>query len=312
MNTTKKAKLLSTLCVLAAGILWGIIGLFVRALDAAGLTSLQKVAARIVVTAVIMLVALSIFNRPALRVKIRDLWCFLGTGLISIVVFSYCYFTTIEQTSLSVAAVLLYTAPVLVTMMSAIFFGDKITAKKLIGCALAVMGCALVTGFIGGGNARIPLSALVTGLISAFGYALYSIFGRAALDRGYSSYTVTAYTFFFACAGILPLCDPVDMARKLTAIPADSAKNILLCVGLGVFTALLPYILYTKGLSGLDPSSASIMASVEPVVATLTGIIAFGEPVTALGMVGVALVVSAIAVMNLKEGSKAPKATEKG
>lgn len=91
--------------------------------------------------------------------------------------FTYCYFRTMQTTSLSVAAVLLYTAPIMVTIMSVPLFKEKLTASKVAACVLAFTGCIFVTGLLGNAQA-VSASGILTGLLSGFGYALYSIFGR--------------------------------------------------------------------------------------------------------------------------------------
>lgn len=265
------------------------------------MTSIQIAAIRIFVTAVILFTGLLLFNRRLLHIRFRHIWCFIGTGLISIVVFSYCYFRTMEMASLSAAAVLLYTAPVMVMIMSAVLFREKITFIKIISCILALSGCILVTGIIGSGD-KLPTAAIVTGLVSAFGYALYSIFGRFALNYGYNSLTITTYTFIFACIGVLPLCGLPDLAIKMVSgdIISD-IYNIILGVLLGLVTATLPYVLYTAGLSKIEPGRASVISSVEPVVATLVGAAVFGEKLTLQGFAGIALVVAAVILMNVKK-----------
>jgi drug/metabolite transporter (DMT)-like permease len=247
-----------------------------------------------------MFSGLLLFNRKLLHISLRHIWCFVGTGFISIVMFSYCYFRTIETTSLSAAAVLLYTAPFMVMVMSAVLFRERLTVLKLIACVLAFGGCILVTGIIGSGE-KLPAAAIVTGLLSALGYALYSIFGRIALNYGYNPLTITAYTFFFACNGVLPLCSLPDLTLKLVSGDILSGTyNIILGVLLGAVTAALPYVLYTVGLSRTDPGRASVIASVEPVVATLAGAAVFGESLTISGLAGITLTVTAIILMNIK------------
>ena len=93
--------------VLIAGILWGTMGIYVRRLNNLGFTTIEIVAVRSVVTAVLLLVVLFFYNRELLKIRIKDIWCFVGTGILSIVFFNYCYFKAITMTSLSVAAVLL-------------------------------------------------------------------------------------------------------------------------------------------------------------------------------------------------------------
>ena len=113
---------------------------------------MELVAVRIFVTLISLGVYLLIGNRSKLKVRLKDLWCFFGTGIFSILFFSYCYFTTIQLTSLSVACILLYTAPVFVMVLSVFLFREKITLQKLMALVLAFAGCVLVTG-LGGSKA---------------------------------------------------------------------------------------------------------------------------------------------------------------
>lgn len=138
--------------ILLSGALWGSMGIFVRRYDACGLNSLQIVGIRAVGTALLLFLYLLWQDRDKLKIKRKDLWCFLGTGLCSIVFFNYCYFKTIVLTDLSVAAVLLYTAPSMVMVMSAFLFGEKFHWRKGLALLLAFIGCVFVTGIIGSRN----------------------------------------------------------------------------------------------------------------------------------------------------------------
>lgn len=284
-------KRLSFLPILTAGILWGCIGLFVRPLNGAGLGSMDIVFLRALVTGISMLVYLAIFQRNLLRLKRKDLWCFLGTGIASIVFFNFCYFRAITVTSLSVAAVLLYTAPAMVMVMSRFFFGEAFNGRKGISLLLTVAGCVLVTGVL---KTSQPLSVggILLGLGAGFGYALYSIFSRFALERGYHTLTITCYTFLIAAA-----------ATAFTVNPAGIVANAFSSWSMGTFTVafgllctVIPYLLYTLGLKFVDNSRASIIASVEPVTASLLGTVVFGEPLTFMTVSGMVLVLLGMAV----------------
>ncbi len=286
------------LLTLTAGTLWGIMGIFVRTLTAWKLDSMQIVSLRITFTALILAVGAAILKPSLFRVKIRDLWCFAGTGIISIVLFTYCYFRTITITSLAVAAVLLYTAPVMVMLMSILFFREKITARKLISCALALIGCTFVTGVLGEAGSISP-QGVTLGLVSAFGYALYSIFGRIALNRGYHPLTLTLYTFLFATAGVLPLTDLAGIAAAASTTPAILPFGILMAV----VSAVIPYITYTTALTFIESSRASIIASVEPVVAAIAGILVFHEALRIDSVIGIILVLASLVLLNLEPKS---------
>lgn len=278
--------------VILAGCLWGSMGIWVRRCTEAGLDSMQILALRVSVTAVVMAIFLSIYNRKLLRIRLKDLWCFLGTGICSVVFFGYCYNRTIVLASLSVAAILLYTAPIFVMILSRFLFGERLTVSKVAALLMAFAGCICVTGILGGGEA-VSTAGILTGLGSGFGYALYSIFSRFALERNYHPFTITLYTFVCAFAAVLFLADWPPVLSFVTKSPG----NILYGIGYGVVTTVLPYILYTFGLSKLENSRASIMATIEPVVATLIGVFWFHEAMSLTSAAGVALVLAALLII---------------
>lgn len=277
--------------VLLAGILWGMMGIYVRRLNAAGFTTIEIVAVRSVVTALLLFLVLFFYNRKMLKICIRDIWCFAGTGILSIVFFNYCYFKAITMTSLSVAAVLLYTAPAIVMILSAVFFHEKITAVKLIALVATFIGCVLVTGLVGS-TESLNAAGILVGLGAGLGYALYSIFSRFALERGYHSLTISFYTFVFASIGVLPLAD----VQKIYGACVEDIGMLGFYLVFALVSTVIPYILYTLGLTALENSKASIIASVEPVAATVLGIVLFHEKMTVNIVTGIVLVLGAIVI----------------
>jgi len=218
--------------VFLAGALWGCMGLFVRPLDGSGMTSWDIVFLRASLTALTMLALILGTDRKLLRVRARDLWCFLGTGLLSIVFFNLCYFTTITVTSLSVAAILLYTAPAWVMLLSAVCFRERLTGRKLCALALALGGLLLVTGVFHDAD-RLTLKTVLVGLGAGLGYALYSIFGRYAIERGYESLTISFYTFFFATIATACFGHPGRVAAYVTESLPNADAIVLLGGGIG-------------------------------------------------------------------------------
>ena len=140
--------------VLAAGTLWGIMGIFVRKLGTYGFSSIQIASLRIIFGALIFLAITVIWKRELLKIEIRDIGLFPGMGLVSLLLFTICYFTTINMASLSVAAILLYTSPIWVMLMSLVCFKEKMTKRKVLAAAMAFGGCVLVSG-VGSGTRLI-------------------------------------------------------------------------------------------------------------------------------------------------------------
>ncbi|ACV21600.1 threonine and homoserine efflux system [Slackia heliotrinireducens] len=285
------------LFVLLAATLWGTMGIFVHGLDEAGLQTMDKVFLRSLVAVAMIAAYMLAFDRSAFKVRPRDLWCFFGTGICSMVFFNFCYFQTIMHVSMSLAAVLLYTAPAFVLVMSHFLFSESLTGRKILVLAIVFVGCVLATGALGGDLSVAPQWVLV-GLGAGFGYALYSIFGRFALDKGYSSATITLYTFVFATAGSALGAHPVQDV----ALVASDGGLFLLILALGLVNTVLPYILYNNGLKHMDTGKAAILATIEPVAATLFGIAFFGEVPSLAGVIGMAMVIGGIVLQSLSEG----------
>ena len=286
-----KSPALSALLVLGAGCLWGFMGLLVRSTDSLGLGSMETCFLRALVTAAVMLLLLLLFDRPALKVRLKDLWCFAGTGIVSMSFFNYCYFRTIMLT------------PVFVVLMSAPLFGEKLSRRKLLAALAAFLGCAFVSGIVGGAG-KLSGAGIVFGLGSGIGYALYSIFGRYALERGYSSATISFYTFVFA---LIPTGLFADSGRALSAL-GGGAEEFFLLSGLILMVTLIPYLLYTKGLQGLENGTASILASIEPVVATLVGLFIYSETLGLWNIFGISLVLLSILLINRRSPAEKKRA----
>ena len=121
-----------------------------------------------------------------------------------------------------------------------------------------------------------------------------------AIRRGYSGATITFYTYLFAMAGALFLSDRGLVFRTVTA----SAGNFLLAVGFAVISTVLPFILYNTALKYIEPSRAAIICSIGRVVGTLISVYVYHEPMTALMLLGIALIMAGIIYCNLKPGKK--------
>jgi len=290
MNETKKQTYGAYACILLAAALWGIIGLWNRNLMAAGLSPTSIVVVRNFGGMALLTAIFAVKDRSVFRVRKEHLKYFFGTGVVSILLFTVCYFTCQKLCSLAVASILLYTAPAIVVVLSTILWRERVTKKKLLALGLTLVGCALVCGVFGGGLA-VTVPGILLGLGSGFFYALYSIFGRYALAH-YDSMTVTVWTFLFAGPCSLVLLRPAEL-RSAFSQPLSWG----LALGLVVFSTVLPYVFYTRGLARVESGKASIMASLEPVVASLAGVLMFGEPMSAMTLAGIVLVLSGVVIL---------------
>lgn len=291
---------LSSVFIMIAGCCWACTGIFVRFFNEMGLFSLQITEMRSLCTCILLGGYFLIKDREVFKIKGKDLWLFAGAGIPGMVLFTYANFKTMEYASLSVAAMLLYTAPIFVMIFSVLLFGERLTLRKTFSLAMTFFGCFLVSG-LADSETSITTAALFTGLLSGLGYGLYTIFTSRAVSRGYSSKTITLYTFLFAGAGGVFLA---DFAQVTTAVQHTGGIVLLLVLLHALITTIMPNLLYAEGLKHIEAGTASVLASSQVVMAGVFGFIVFAEVPTIYGILGMASVIGALALLNIKTEDK--------
>ena len=276
--------------VLAAAVLWGMIGLWNRRLMADGLSPASIVLVRNLGGMLLLSALFAVKDRRVFQVKRAHWKYFFGTGVVSVVLFTLCYFSCQERCSLAVSSILLYTAPAIVVMLSALLWHEAVTGRKLLALGLTALGCALVCGVFAG-DLTVTVTGALLGLGSGFFYALYSIFGRYALAH-YGAMTVTVWTFLFAGPASLVLLRPAELAAALSR-----PETWLPVLGLAALSTAAPYLLYTWGLARLEPGQAAILASLEPAAAAVTGALAFQETIGPAALAGIVCVLAGVVIL---------------
>lgn len=287
-------KSLSTFLVVLAAVTWGSIGLFTRLLDAAGINTFQSVSIRATVTAIALAAILAFTNPKGFLVKLRDLPIFALCGVLSITINNTCYFYSIKYSGMSTAAVLLYTAPIFVTIMSLFVYREKLNHVKITALVMTFAGCILVS-MTSGGEAGFSWLGIIFGLVSGLCYALYTMISKR-LMTSYSPLTVAVYIFVFASISSFVTSNPVECVKAVV-----ENGQVMNALGLGVISSAIPYFAYNAGLLNMAPSNAAIIATLEPVVAALIDIFFFKSYDSLLFKVlGMVFVVGAVIYLNLK------------
>lgn len=287
--------MLARFAVMAGALLWGTLAIFVKKLTFYGFTEMEIVTIRVTGAFLCILpVALASTPKQQLQIHLRHIWYFIGTGLFSIVFFNWAYFTAMNMMSISIAVMLLYTGPAFVAILSAIFLKEKLTAQKFAAVIMTVTGCAVIALAGDSSSGNWTILGFVIGLCSGMGYALYSIFGKIALKK-YNSMTITLYTFLVSTICLLPI---FPFWKKAASMPM---AGWLYMIGLGLVPTVFAYLLYTYGLDNVETSTASILATVEPVAAAMIGIILFGEHLHGGQLAGAIIIVSSILVISYEK-----------
>lgn len=277
--------------ILAAGVMWGCMSLFIRMLSDIGFSAFEIALGRMSAAVVVLFFILLIKDKSLLRIRPRDIVLFACMGAGVVMCYNYLYTLCVSLCDVSIAVVLFDTSPVFVVIMGAIIYKEKINGRKIIALLLAFTGCVLVSGVLGGHAVPAP-AAIAAGLASGFFYGLYSILARKAAQR-YHALTITFYTFLFCSIACLFVVDPRSM---MDLVRANSGIGpFLACV---VACTIGPYLCYNWGLQHMEAGKAAILATIEVLVGCALGIIVYSEPVSAAKILGMLLIPAAVVLLN--------------
>lgn len=301
--------------ILMAGILWGSIGIFVNLLKEMGVDTATIAFLRLFCGWSLLLpILLVLYGRKAFAVDKTTLFYCVLSGLFSQALFNFSYNVSIEKVGMATGCILLYTAPIFVTLMSRMVFGEEIGARKLAALAVNVAGCILTV--TGGNFSEVRFSAVgvAAGIAAGFFYALMTIFGQKMSGKCLPL-TITFYSFLTGWAVMLFLARPWQceaLAAALQFKGTDSPVLLLTALGYGLIPTVGSYFCYMKGFSmNLETSKVPVVASVETVVAAFAALLLFQEPLGAGKVAGIALVLASIAIMNAEGKQTGGKSVDK-
>jgi drug/metabolite transporter (DMT)-like permease len=287
--------------VLGAAILWGLLPIIGRGLYAGGVDPLTAAAFRASLAALAFLLVSLLFKRSSLRIRTKDIPFFVLYGLFCVVGMYCFYFLAIQAIPVAAAAVLLYTAPSSVVVLSAICFKERLTPMRFLSLCMTFIGCVLVVGAYDPANLPFSVPGILFGLGAGISYAMLSIFGKIGLNR-YSPWTNMTYTLVFGTLLIWFIRPPwVLLAAAYT--PAHWRGFL----ALALLCTVLPNTMYVSGLKGIEAGQASITATLEPVVAALASYHAFQEALGIPQILGMVMVLSAVVVPILNKSRKIRK-----
>lgn len=290
------SKKISVILILLAGVSWGSSCIFVNYLTDQGFTAFQCTSIRLILAIPFMHLCLLISGVKNYKINLKALLIFAACGIFSVLLMCICYYYSMQHTSAAIAAVLLYTAPIFVMIMSMIFFKEKLTPKKLTVLLLTVAGCALSSGIIGG--LKFNTLGIIVGLISGFAYSLYSILTPFAIRQNAAPLCCTAFSFTFAGIFSLLIASPNDTV-SVYVYNENTAMLVFISILFSLFTAVIPFVLYTIGLSHTKPDTASILASSEPVTAAICGSLILSQKMDIYQFIGIIIVLFAITLLNI-------------
>ena len=279
------------LYIIFASFLWGTSGIFVKHLVPYGITSLQMTFVRGVVSFLCMAVFGIFFDKKLFKTNFKEMILFAGGG-ISFFLTASCYYQSMQLTSVSTAVVLMYTAPIFVVIYSVLFLGEKLSYMKLIAILGMLVGCAFTSGIIG--DFKADVMGIFIGFLSGISYASYNVITKIEMNKGISPVKSNLYCFLFSIVLGFLLANPTEL---MGCISLNPPVVILLCLGVGIFSCILPYVLYTLALREIPAGTASSLGILEPMAATILSVLVLGEKLSVYSVIGMILILGSVVVL---------------
>jgi drug/metabolite transporter, DME family len=285
--------------VMAAAAFWATLGIFYKTLiNDHQLTPLTIVFWRASIAAVALFLFLGFRKKGGLVVKKRDVLFFLAFGLIGVAAFFIVYINAISLVGMGVAAVLMYTAPIWVTLLSALFMRESIDRRKWIALFLAVAGSGLVGRVYDLEGVRVNFAGLLAGIGAGLGYGSYILFSKSAARRHYNPWTTLAYALGIGALFLLPMQTTADFTRVLTTPPI-----LVWLLAIGLLPTIGGGLAFNAALHSVPASNASIVATLEPAIASILGWAIFAEHFDSYQMIGGVLIIFAVVLLQLNQSN---------
>jgi drug/metabolite transporter (DMT)-like permease len=281
--------------VVGATVCWGTMAAVAKLLFRdQGVDPLALVVIRTYLATLTLFACLGAVTPGHLRVDTRTLRAAAIVGVGGLLTNNFLYFEAIHLTSVATALLLQYQAPVLLALYALLVERRAPSPRLALSIVLTVAGCALVVRVYDPAALRLNFLGVLAGVGTAFAFAFYILTSRAAL-RFVRPWTLVAYGYLAASVVWLPLVPPWRMVAA--GFPRQTWGAFLAIATLGT---VVPFGLFINGLKHLPPTQASILAMLEPVVATLAAYLILGEALLPLQALGGVLVLSGVILVEAK------------
>lgn len=277
--------------VVIATVFWSGLGVIGKELYALGLDPLSTITFRVLFAFGLLLGALGLFRPSLLRVRPRQLPILALYGLVAVALNFSCYFYALKYATVTVTIVLVYAHPALVALLARLIFREPLDRWKLLALGLTLAGVFFVAQGHDPASFKLNWKGVLLALTTASAITFYNLMGKRLLE-GINSWTVTLYGFLFG--GALLIMWWSWQGSPTLGYPFPAWALILL---LALFPSILAYGLYLKALERLEVSRAAIVATLEPVLASLLAYLILGERLEPLQALGGLLVLGGVLIL---------------
>ena len=281
--------------VVGATLCWGTMAAVAKLLFRdQGVDPLALVVVRAYLATLTLFVFMGAVAPGHLRIDARMFRAAAIVGVGGLLTNNFLYFEAIHLTSVATALLLQYQAPVLLALYALLVERQRVSSRLALSLVLTVAGCALIVRVYDPAAVRLNFLGVLAGLGTAFAFAFYILTSRAAL-RFMRPWTLVAYGYLAASVVWFPVVPPWRIVAA--GFPLQTWGAFL---AIATFGTVVPFGLFINGLKHLPPTQASILAMLEPVVATIAAYLILGEALLPLQALGGVLVLAGVILVETK------------
>ncbi|WP_116052057.1 EamA family transporter [Amycolatopsis palatopharyngis] len=291
--------------IVIASICFGSSGAIGKPTMIAGLTPEQVAAVRIGLSALVLLVGVGLVRPALLRVRRGEWRLLLGYGLLGVAGVQLFYFVAASRIPVGIAILLEFTSPVLVALWVRFVRRVRLPRLMWVGTALAMVGLGMVAQV--GQGLRLDALGLLAGVGAALCSAAYFLLGEHGVSTRHPLGMVT-WGMIVGAVAVCVVAPPWTIPAEVLTSPAEFGPwrppvwSLLIAVAL--FSTVLAYLAGITALRHLPVSTASVLALLEPLVATAAAWVLLGEALTVLQLVGAAVLLGGALIVQLTSPGK--------
>ncbi len=296
----KARELHGYLYILIGSTLWGVSSVVAKSLFNIGLPPAELVLIRLTLATLTLLFILLFFDRKSIIISPKDLPYFFLLGFVGVAGMQFTYYYTISKIQVGPAILIQYIQPVWVSLYAYFFQREPLSKGKVASLLMAVLGCYFAVGGYHFDFLRLNKVGIVSGVASSLFFTFYALYGEKGL-RKYNPWTLILYGFGFGAVFYWIIISPMKFVTG-----GYSLKMWLAFIYIAIFSTLLPFGFYFKGVERIRATRASITATWEPVVAGFAAYIVLGEVLYPLQVLGGIAVIAAVVLLQISREKASP------
>jgi drug/metabolite transporter (DMT)-like permease len=296
----KRSEVHGYLYILIGSTLWGVSSVVAKALFNIGLPPAELILVRLTLATLTLLIILLLYDRRRVIISLKDLPYFFILGGLGVTGMQFFYYYTISKIHVGPAILLQYLQPIWVSFYAFLFQKESISRGKIAALLLAVAGCYLVVGGYQIDLLRLNKIGIMSGLIASFFFTFYALYGEKGLKK-YDPWTLILYGFGMSTVFYMVIVSPAKIIND-----SHSLKVWIAFLYIAIFSTLIPFGFYFKGMERIRATRASITSTWEPVVAGVAAYLALGEVLQPLQILGGMGVIAAVFLLQLAQEKGSP------